>query len=79
MALTTQSSTPVIPGIDGYHLRHVSIPVVDASQVAEARRSVGERTRALGFSTRTAGEAAIVATEAASEIASFRGRVPPVD
>lgn len=73
MAVEIYSSTPVIAGIDGRHLQHVSIPVADSTQVAEARRSVAERTAALRFSTRTAGEAAIIATEMAGNLAKHGG------
>jgi len=68
MAVAIYSSTPSIAAIDARHLRQVSIPVSDSTQVSEARRNVAERTAALRFSTRTAGEAAIVATEMASNL-----------
>lgn len=71
MAVTIHSSTPIIAGVDGRHLQHLSIPVLDATQVSEARRSVSERTAALGFSVRTAGEAAIVATEMAGNLVKY--------
>jgi len=73
MAVAIYRSTPVIPGIDARHLQHVSLPVVDSTQVSEARRSVSERTAALRFSDRTAGEAAIVATEMAGNLAKHGG------
>ena len=69
MAVDIYCSTPSIPGIEGRHLQHVSIPVADSTQVSAARRSVSERTAALQFSTRAAGEAAIVATEMAGNLA----------
>lgn len=73
MAVATYCSTPVIPGVHGRHLQHVSLPVGDSTQVSEARRSVSERTTALRFSTRKAGEAAIVATEMAGNLAKHGG------
>lgn len=69
MAVAIHCSTPIIPGVDGRHLQHVSLPVIDSTQVSEARRSVSERTAALRFSSRAAGEAAIVATEMAGNLA----------
>jgi anti-sigma regulatory factor (Ser/Thr protein kinase) len=69
MPVNIYSSTPLIPGVEARHLQHVSLPVGDSSQVAEARRNVAERTAALHFSSRTAGEAAIVATEMAGNLA----------
>jgi anti-sigma regulatory factor (Ser/Thr protein kinase) len=73
MALAIYSSTSVIPGIEGRHLQHVSLPVADSTQVSEARRSVSERTAALRFSGLKSGEAAIVATEMAGNLAKHGG------
>lgn len=73
MAVAIYSSTPVIPGIEGRHLQHVSLPVADSTQVSEARRSVSERTTALHFSSLKSGEAAIVATEMAGNLAKHGG------
>jgi len=73
MAVALYSSTPLIPGIPARHLQHVSLPVADSTQVAEARRSVAQRTAALRFSTRSGGEAAIVATELAGNLVKHGG------
>jgi anti-sigma regulatory factor (Ser/Thr protein kinase) len=62
-----------MPAVSPRHLQQVVLPVVDTSQVSEARRSVAERTTALRFSARTAGEAAIVATEMAGNLVKHAG------
>jgi anti-sigma regulatory factor (Ser/Thr protein kinase) len=73
MAVIIHSSTVTLPGVDARHLQQISLPVADATQVSETRRSVAERTAALGFSARTAGEAAIVATEMAGNLVKHAG------
>lgn len=73
MAVAIYRSSAELPGVATRHLQQVSLPVSDATQVSETRRSVAERTAALGFSSKTAGEAAIVATEMAGNLVKHAG------
>lgn len=73
MAVTIHSSTPIMPSVAARHLQDIALPVTDASQVSEARRSVAERTAALHFSSRTGGEVAIIVTEMAGNLVKHAG------
>jgi anti-sigma regulatory factor (Ser/Thr protein kinase) len=51
----------------------ISVPVVDETQPAEARRAAGAMSKLLGFDETTAGRVAIVVTEAATNIVKHGG------
>ena len=46
----------------------ILVPVVDSSQVGEARRAAANLTRKLGFGETEAGKAGVVVTEAAQNL-----------